>query len=403
VITFNEIPPGTGEIGHPCAHSPTAGTATTASSKEEGNVSALMQGDYAALSEQGVVPPTTNVERIAIDDVVIPAERRVRNEEMIAVIAASMNKVGQLSPIIVRRATKELVAGRTRIESARLLGRTDIDCIYSDGDDVRARLEEIAENLHRGDLTVLDRSEQTAEWVKLTDVASVSGPQGGTAKAARELPVPGKTEGARRKDMERALKIAGISAEAKSLVRDSGLEDNQSALLAIASAKTPEEQIEKARKRVERHRHPPSARKRPHEADVDENLGASASGATTQDQEGAKAAATQLDEMEPSTEAERGDVEDDPSDNAADAAPAVASVRPTQPAERGDDLEIPARFDRRDQELVKAQDERHFAAMRAAWDAAPDLKSSWTNASRAARERFAAEVLGFTPASDGNL
>jgi phage replication-related protein YjqB (UPF0714/DUF867 family) len=82
-----------------------------------------------------------------------------------------------------------------------------------------------AENLHRAELTKLERDEHIAEWVKLTgeklgQVVQVSakggrGIEGGISKAARELPVSGDTDEAKRKNVERALKIAGLSDEAK--------------------------------------------------------------------------------------------------------------------------------------------------------------------------------------------
>ncbi len=54
----------------------------------------------------------------------------------------------------------------------------------------------ISENLHRADLTALERSEQVAEWLRLSEekvsahVASELGrPESGTRKAARDIGV----------------------------------------------------------------------------------------------------------------------------------------------------------------------------------------------------------------------
>jgi hypothetical protein len=84
--------------------------------------------------------------------------------------------------------------------------------------------------LHRSELTALERAENIAEWVKLTDklaqVGQVSkggrGNEGGIAAAAREL-------GVERKVADRADKIAALSDEAKEAARDAGLDDNQTA------------------------------------------------------------------------------------------------------------------------------------------------------------------------------
>src|SRR6202035_5005705 len=59
-------------------------------------------------------------------------------------------------------------------------------------------------------------------------------PESGLTRAARELCVPGATPAARRKYLDRAIKIAEIWPEAKSAAEAAGLDNNQSALLAVA-------------------------------------------------------------------------------------------------------------------------------------------------------------------------
>ncbi len=100
-----------------------------------------------------------------------------------------------------------------------------------------ARLWEIAENLHRADLTTLERSEHIAEWVRLTDkigqvaqfskVGAGRGNEGGISAAAREI-------GVERTEVRRAEKVASISDDAKEAAREAGLDDNQSVLLKVA-------------------------------------------------------------------------------------------------------------------------------------------------------------------------
>ena len=69
----------------------------------------------------------------------------------------------------------------------------------------------------------------------------------GGARASRELCVPGKTPDARRKFVERALKINALRDQAKEAARTAGLDDNQSALLAVAGEHSPEAQVAKVR------------------------------------------------------------------------------------------------------------------------------------------------------------
>jgi hypothetical protein len=94
---------------------------------------------------------------------------------------------------------------------------------------------EIAENLHRADLTALERSEHVAEWVRLSeknqkaDAAQVAPHQpkkagqqpGGINAATREL-------GIERTEAQRAVKIATIAPDAKQAAVAAGISDNQS-------------------------------------------------------------------------------------------------------------------------------------------------------------------------------
>jgi ParB-like chromosome segregation protein Spo0J len=60
-----------------------------------------------------------------------------------------------------------LVAGAHRLAAAKQLGWDNIECfILRDELDDQSRLWEIAENLHRAELTALEKSELTDEWVK---------------------------------------------------------------------------------------------------------------------------------------------------------------------------------------------------------------------------------------------
>jgi hypothetical protein len=56
-------------------------------------------------------------------------------------------------------------------------------------------------------------------------------PESAVTRAARELPIPGKTLRARRKYGERAIKIDSIWSEAKSAARAAGLNNIKSAHL----------------------------------------------------------------------------------------------------------------------------------------------------------------------------
>lgn len=137
-----------------------------------------------------------------------------------------------------------LVAGRHRIEVARRLGWTDIDTLVLDGDETDARLWEIAENLHRAELTVQERADHIAEWIAITaekvgqldPLSRGRGIQGGVRAATREL-------GVERMEARRAIKIASITHEARQAADTAGLV-SQRARLEIASAPA-EQQVQR--------------------------------------------------------------------------------------------------------------------------------------------------------------
>jgi ParB-like chromosome segregation protein Spo0J len=185
---------------------------------------------------------------IAIDDIIVGDGRRDLNAETVRKLADSIEKLGLRHPITVRRRNGGyiLVAGRHRLEACKKLGRDYIaaSIVTMTNDD--ARLWEISENLHRTELTKLERDENIAEWIKITERVSVQSapkpqggrPEGGISAAAREL-------GIDETDAKRAVKVGSISDEAKEAARDAGLDDNRSALLAVAKESTPEAQVAK--------------------------------------------------------------------------------------------------------------------------------------------------------------
>ena len=124
------------------------------------------------------------------------------------------------------------------------------------GDQVDVRMAKIEEILHHAGMHLLEKCGLAAEWLhhaeaKLSVVLGQHGeksagrPEGALTRAARELCVPGSTPTARRKFMERALKIDSIRPEAQSAARTAGLDNIQSALLSIAAGRSVEAQLAK--------------------------------------------------------------------------------------------------------------------------------------------------------------
>jgi ParB-like chromosome segregation protein Spo0J len=160
----------------------------------------------------------------------------------------------------------DLITGATRYKAAyNLLWDTIPAFVESCCDPVRVRQLEIIENLHRTDLTPLERAEQQAEFIRLVEeqklisaqVEPKSGPgrpAGGINDASRQLNIS-------RAAAHRAVKTAAISPEAKQVARETGLDRNQTALLQIAHAQ-PQNQASTALEIAERKKRKGSVKNR---------------------------------------------------------------------------------------------------------------------------------------------
>jgi ParB/RepB/Spo0J family partition protein len=174
---------------------------------------------------------------IALDDIVVADGRREVDPAVVKRLADSIENVGLRHPITVRRKGEQylLVAGRHRMEACRKLGREHVLSTIVSMTNAEARMWEIAENLHRAELTKLERSSQISEWVDLVSrnlPETREGRPGAQAAASRELGIPVD-------EVKRSVKIAAMTEEAKEAAHDAGIDDNQSKLLAVA--REPEE------------------------------------------------------------------------------------------------------------------------------------------------------------------
>jgi ParB/RepB/Spo0J family partition protein len=179
------------------------------------------------------------IEKILIQHIDVSDRLRSLNEDGVKSLMASFQKIGLRTPITVRvdpayeYQSPVLVSGLHRLEAARRLGWDEIECfVTEDADENRARMWEIAENLHRCELTTLERSEQIAEWVRLSGLFhvkhSLHPKDEGKRAAARDLGLAPAT-------VHRALKIDSLSDEAKEAARETGVESSTRKLMEVAS------------------------------------------------------------------------------------------------------------------------------------------------------------------------
>lgn len=272
------------------------------------------------------------------------------------------------------------VDGETLPNAAEPLPQSPFDGARSNGDEADSRMSQIKEILGYAVMPTLEKYELVAEWVRHAE-AKVSGqvvqkpkggrPEGGVARAARELPVPGKTQEARRKFIDRAIKINTIWPEAKAEARTAGLDDNQSALRDIAKERSLDAQIAKvqeiaARKAMPRRKSSTTANNK------------SASSLTEVERLNAELAAAVERQRELEEELE----------TARTTAERRSGVEGSVKAPTTNE-DIPAALDRRPLGL---DDQVKFDVAMTAWESDTELRASLISASPIVLERFIAAV-----------
>lgn len=124
---------------------------------------------------------------------------------------------------------------------------------------MQARRRQIEILLAGAAMPTLDYAEGVSEWIVINDALAAvyaqpdqkpkgGRPRGGVAEAARRIPLPKyMSECARRQHVQRMLRISRILPRAKAEARAQELDDNQTALMAIAAEKTEDAQVKVAR------------------------------------------------------------------------------------------------------------------------------------------------------------
>lgn len=184
-------------------------------------------------------------------NVLVVDRARTLREDAVAPLIESMRRVGLRTPITVRiedeRADADgvitadvpvLVAGRHRLEAAIRLGWQTIQAVEI-VDAVDARLWEISENLHRAELSAVERAEHIDEWRKLTveKGGQVAHPLGGVQPHDKGHVKTADALGITRETVRRAERIAALPDDIRDQAR---AEDwSQSRLLDEARQRAP--------------------------------------------------------------------------------------------------------------------------------------------------------------------
>jgi ParB/RepB/Spo0J family partition protein len=194
---------------------------------------------------------TPEVVDIPVADLLPVADKSRINDGTVSNLVESFTAVGQIQPISVSRDTGQagkwkLHGGAHRVLAAHKVGWTTIQALVFEREAEDLALIEIAENLHRKDLSIMERARLQNRWLEIVrqrdvQVAQPGGRQPndkGYGKAARLC------DGTR-EEMRRAEAIARIPGELISHILEHKLHNNQRALLEIAKITGVEAQIEK--------------------------------------------------------------------------------------------------------------------------------------------------------------
>ena len=180
--------------------------------------------------------------RIAVESIIPSAAQRELDASIVELLARSIEVDGLLHPIIVQKQRYPeyrdrpyvLVAGGHRLEAHKLLGRQLIDAYVmpANAQDEAFRMT-LAENFARSELSPLERADAIWIWIyskgapRAHPLRNRQPHDAGVSLAAKEL-------GISRRSVQRALKIAGLSRDAKRVARELSLDKNERLLLEVA-------------------------------------------------------------------------------------------------------------------------------------------------------------------------
>ncbi|MBQ9346889.1 MAG: ParB N-terminal domain-containing protein, partial [Oscillibacter sp.] len=95
--------------------------------------------------------------KIPIDEITVRPGRREAVPGIIMDLTESMAEVGLLNPVTVS-ADYVLIAGLHRLEAAKSLGWTEVECHVCDLEGPQMELAEVDENCVRTNMTTLERA-----------------------------------------------------------------------------------------------------------------------------------------------------------------------------------------------------------------------------------------------------
>ncbi|WP_375673834.1 ParB/RepB/Spo0J family partition protein, partial [Bartonella sp. TS82HLJMH] len=178
-------------------------------------------------------------QKLALDVIVVPKRIRPVDDEHAKALAQSMAREGLMNPITVRHTpnAKEgnytLIAGAHRLRAAELLGYSDIDAVVVQADKDNAALLEVAENLFRNELSVIDRALFVQTYRELWEKKYGEIQRGGDRKSkGKHYPLIGGNQYT--KDKVAKVQVAPLPNDGSSEHHEIGCEGDEKSKVQVA-------------------------------------------------------------------------------------------------------------------------------------------------------------------------
>ena len=195
---------------------------------------------------------------VPISEIKINVGRREADPEGVQELVDSISKVGLLNPITIDR-EHTLIAGLHRLEAAKLLGWTEIECNVSSLEGLLAELAEVDENVVRKGLSAVEYSDLLLRRKEIYEALHPETKNGGDQKSEKIRTSKCRSDsmksfvqdtaeklGVGRRTVERQIQTAkNLTTEAKDIIRDTGTKITKKDALKLSRLE-PEQQRDAA-------------------------------------------------------------------------------------------------------------------------------------------------------------
>ena len=192
---------------------------------------------------------------VSINKIKINPGRREVDAKDIEDLAKSISEIGLLNPITVTP-SHTLIAGLHRLEAAKVLGWTEIECTVSDLSGLRAELAEIDENFMRVNLSSIEFGDLLLRRKEIYETLHPETKNGGDrksdgiriAKCKSDFPKPfiqdtAEKLGVHPVTVARQIQTAkNLSPEAKDIIRNSGTDITKTDALKLSRLEPPQQE-----------------------------------------------------------------------------------------------------------------------------------------------------------------